>query len=777
MDQREIEEFGRQLRERVPSISPEDLRRILTVATDNTGQSLSSIADGLGVSLDGLNYTLRKLYRNPAVPRINDLEELRTWERGEIADPFGDSITIVDEIGDLRPTDVVVFFYGSCMNPTSLARTTGQDPHEIEYVPAQLVNHVAEWDAPSHRLNYCSTDWQSLDDVCWLWLSILRTGNPADVVNGALVKLRGPQYQLVRAREAHYQEINVIDDVRVVGPTSLAAPYRRIITFAPDASRIDHDRKGKRLAVRAGYYEGSEKYLRRLHPGLDARLPKLPEGVKLVEGYPTDDRIADEYWKPNQKASLDRHYSLLDKDLYQNNVTRQTSDGFGTIPFGSKPITLNRHTFDQVVKVAESTVSILAKSHQLVLQDRRLFDLNGYTEVDRMLSNPQLANNFAELPNLARVDLALHGDKLIVFELNSGSPAGMFHLDELKNRLWQQLLSGELTGDLVSVLEPPDELGVCDTIAESFMKGWQRFIERRPTPGPEQMPRRIAIVDRDIDKVAAYTEFETFRKLFLQRIYGITEGPDNQNTADEVLILDIKDLRYREDHRELTDRSGRPIDAVYKRLLWQEAIEIGMGGLDDPLCKAYLDDAVFVMNSYPSSLTGSKLNMAIAKSPSFEARCNDTGLELSDDERDILESNLPETLLWGPESLDDRTPEELKSHVMNDITGWVLKGYHGKGGQEFIDGAPANDVPPVNQFLAAWDAGNCIAQRHQDHGMVDMPVYDSRQRGTVWGRYPFILGAYVVDGKCVGIEAKFADGIPINVNRSAKRTVVFSLKR
>ena len=63
--------------------------------------------------------------------------------------------------------------------------------------------------------------------------------------------------------------------------------------------------------------------------------------------------------------------------------------------------------------------------------------------------------------------------------------------------------------------------------------------------------------------MAAYIEFEHFGNLLLQSIYGIVKGIDERNRADEVVILDIKDLRYLKDHRELTDSSGRPIDAVY----------------------------------------------------------------------------------------------------------------------------------------------------------------------------------------------------------------------
>ena len=439
-----------------------------------------------------------------------------------------------------------------------------------------------------------------------------------------------------------------------------------------------------------------------------------------------------------------------------------------------RPIILNRRTYKEVVKAAESAVSLAVKAHRLVLEDTQLFELNGYTDADRRLSAPELANNRTDRPVVARVDLALRGDRLTVFEVNTDSPAGMFHLDQLAERQWQQIETREFTGDLVEVLEPPGNECVCESVVEAFRRGWERYRERKSDPRLSATPRRIAIVDRDIDKVAAYTEFEHFQKLLLMQMYG--KELDEDLDQNEVVILDAKNLRYREDHRELVDSSGRPIDAVYKRLLWQEAIDIGMGGLGDPMCRAYLDNSVFVMNSFRSRLAGSKLNMAIAKSHSFEARCNDIGIDLTDDERDSLEKNIPETLLWGPTSLDDRDAGELKAHVMSDVTDWVLKGYHGKGGQEFIAGAPSLDVPQDDKFRAFWEAGGYIAQRHQDHGMASIPLVDNRQHGTVWSRYPFILGAYVIDGRCVAVEAKIDRDIPINVNRGGRRTAVFSLK-
>ena len=764
----------------VPRITSVDMKRIMAVGNADDGKRLQAIADDIGVkTLDILQGSLSKVYRSPEVPGINDRFELSAYVRGELENPFKSPINIVDDFADLRPTDIVAFLYGSLLDPDSLARTTGQDPSTIEYLPAQLDNHVAEWGAPSHRLNYSDAEWKSLDDVLWLWLTIRRTGNPADVVDGALIRLRGPQYRQVRGRESHYHEVNVINDIRVGGrrvKSAVGALYSETITFAPDLSEPSEIQTGRRTAVRIGYYDGIDKYLSRLHPGKETGLPDLPTGVERLEGYPTDDHVADEFWrqKKNTKARLDSYYSGFDKDLYTNDVTRQTAYGYETIPFVMRPIILNRRTYTEVVKAAESAVSLSVKAHRLVLEDPQLFELNGYTDADRRLSDPELANNRTDRPVVSRVDLALRGDRLTVFEVNADSPAGMFHLDELAERQWRQIESREFTGDLVGVLEPPGNERVCESIVEALSRGWERYRERKSDPRLSATPRRIAIVDRDVDKAAAYTEFKHFRKLLLMQLYG--KELDEDLDQDEVVILDAKDLRYREDHKELVDSSGRPIDAVYKRLLWQEAIDIGMGGLNYPLSLAYLDNSVFVMNSFRSRLAGSKLNMAIAKSHSFEARCNDIGIDLTDDERDCLEKNIPETLLWGPTSLDNRDAEELKAHVMSDVTDWVLKGYHGKGGQEFIAGAPSFDVRPVDRFRDSWEAGGYIAQRHQDHGMASIPLVDNRQHGTVWSRYPFILGAYVIDGRCVAVEAKVDRDIPINVNRGGRRTAVFVLK-
>ena len=672
--------------------------------------------------------------------------------------------SIVKDFSNVTKRDHVVFVYGSLLDPRSLARTIGRVSPAMEYIPVHLVNHVTEWGAPSRRLNYSSDEWKSLDDVEWLWLALRHTGNESDVVPGALIKLSDSQFQRVRERESHYNEAVVTHDVRIderAVKNPRGSLYGKIVTFAPKLSSASEIKTGVPTAVRSGYYDGIEVHLRRLHPGGTADLPEIRAGVERLPGFQADDRVAEVFWRQNSARRLHDFWSSLDEELGNRGVIRRTSEGRKeTIPFVLRPVILNRRTYREVVHAAEAAVSLMVKAHRLVLKSRKLSDISRYTDVDRSLVDSRLANNGDEPPALARVDLTILGDRLRVFEVNADSPAGMFHLDELARLQREKIGLKELTGGLGEMLQPAD-VQVCDSVVEAFYRHWERYRERAAASGLSKELRRIAIVDRHVHEAAAYSEFQRFEKILAR------DGVDAR-------IVDMENLRYRAEHKELTDEEGRPIDAVYKRILWQDAIDLDMGGRDDPLCQAYLDDAVYVMNSFRSRLVGSKLNMAIAWSPSFKADCARNDIELTREELDALEKYIPETILWEAKELDDRPAKGLYDCVMGNISDWVLKGFHGKGGKEFIDGRS----DPL-EFQRAWSSQDRshIAQRREEHGLLDVPVVDEqRHREITWRRYPYTLGAYVIDGKCVAIEAKVAEEAPINVNQGALRTPVFSLK-
>ena len=80
--------------------------------------------------------------------------------------------------------------------------------------------------------------------------------------------------------------------------------------------------------------------------------------------------------------------------------------------------------------------------------------------------------------------------------------------------------------------------------------------------------------------------------------------------------------------------------------------------------------------------------MAIAKAQSFEENCAKIGLALTPLEIATLRDCIPETFLWGPDSLDGRSPVELRDSVLGDITDWVLF----VDADERISDALANEV-------------------------------------------------------------------------------------
>ena len=622
---------------------------------------------------------------------------------------------IVDWFSSLTGRDHLVFVYGSLLDPDDLARSINQDPSTIEYVPALLANHVTAWGAPSRRLNYCSPKWKSLDDKTWLWLVLRRTGNEGDVIPGALIKLRDRQFQQVRSRESHYNETIVTDDIWLndhrVNDLHGLLPTE-IVTFAPDPLRLPDVQTAAQYKVRAGYYDAINRYLPRFHPNRAAGLPELPRGTDMLEGFPTDDHVVDTFWSTIPEERLHSYWSELEEELDSRGVVR----GREVIPFVPRPLVLNRHTYREVLAAAEAAVSLMAKTQHIALKDRRLFNLHGYTQTDRDLSDEELANNHMDLPIVSRVDMALRGDQITIFEVNADSPAGMYHLDQLTELQWGYIEKRELTGDLADFLQPVGCSRVCDAIVDAFYRNWKQYQTRAAASVGNREMSRIAIVDIDISTQGALSEFHHLQELLAQK-------------GAAVDILDISDLRYRHEQKRLVDKAGRTIDAVYKRLLWHDATSAGMGDLDDPLCQAYLDNAVFVMNSFRARTIGSKLNFAVVKSPSFDVLCHESGIELNPNEVNTLGKYIPETILWGQRSLDGRPTTELHDSVLNNISDWVAKTFHGKGGDDFIDGAPPDGN--AGRFRNALLDGNkgYIAQRRQEHGSVKIPQTDDEQHG------------------------------------------------
>ena len=91
------------------------------------------------------------------------------------------------------------------------------------------------------------------------------------------------------------------------------------------------------------------------------------------------------------------------------------------------------------------------------------------------------------------------------------------------------------------------------------------------------------------------------------------------------------------------------------------------------------------------------------------------------------------------------------------------------GSREVIVGS--KDARAAKEARKVWGKGY-IVQRAVEHGKARIEVDEAGTDSSVQ-HWPHILGAYVIDGKCAGIEAKIRSEVPVSINLDAMRTAVF----
>jgi hypothetical protein len=136
--------------------------------------------------------------------------------------------------------------------------------------------------------------------------------------------------------------------------------------------------------------------------------------------------------------------------------------------------------------------------------------------------------------------------------------------------------------------------------------------------------------------------------------------------------------------------------------------------------------------------------LALMQADDFEARLAAVGEELSADERAIIEENLPWTHVWGGDP-------DIRERVFAAPEEYVIKSYTGFGGHEVFFG---REPGWRRTFERAWDIGEYVVQRVVPHGRVVAPIV--RGGGVRRESQNFMLGAYVIGGKCRAVEAKLS---------------------
>jgi hypothetical protein len=286
---------------------------------------------------------------------------------------------------------------------------------------------------------------------------------------------------------------------------------------------------------------------------------------------------------------------------------------------------------------------------------------------------------------------------------------------------------------------------VCTEIVQVINKSWENYCQRIYK---ESRPlKTIAIVEKDWQDWHTTHEFIFFKeKLTTNDTTAYICEPDELTLKDDELYLD-----------------GVKIDLVYKRVLWNALID-PLDNSEQALIHSYRNNTICIVNSFGCRMIGNKLIQAITSDDKFEERLKTINIELSDDEKEVIKNNIPFTRIWTSRN------KELVKEVLSNTDKYVLKSFIGYGAKKVLIGDSIER--PKFSFKELLDKGY-IVQKLIPHGNAEVP--ETKNNNLVWLSKYFILGAYVIDGKCVGIEAKLNDKPPISMNKEASRTSVLPI--
>ncbi len=623
-----------------------------------------------------------------------------------------------------------VFVYGSLLNPKSLARTLERDVRPAEFHAAELTGYQKTWGAPVERLNMVRKNWQPASPRFWLSLEIQPAPNATCF--GAVVDVSEQEMAKLDRRELSYERLCVTQFIRFAKENPFRPDYV-IHTYAP-----------KRRSAKGPDGVVSEAYWRMVTKGLESLEVEndVPDPPCSAVGYDADLRFALQ-WCDTSDSELLRRQEELESFLKRDKKCIRKPKGSGpvhAIPTLSRPVVFSADLYQKVRGIAEAAVVLTSRALSVSLEDDDACVECGFTPLEVELARIETEKNASPLPAIARVDLTVTRDDIRIFEVNCDSPAGMAHVDALND--WYRRKTRDYVAELEGEgLPKPDAL--CVALEEVIHRRWRKHLEdHQRSPKPGQLPV-VAIVDSELDIQPARSEFYAIRRHL---------GEAN------CIVCEPKDILYDEREKSLTGRhpvthQRLDIDVVYKRILWRDLEREG-----EHILRAWRDGSVVIVNSLRARLAGNKRLLALLQES--EDRTLWEGFD-----RDTIVHHFAETKVFAKD-------EELWNVVAHDAENWVVKAPRGHGAKDIkwssttmSDTDWKEEVGEVYNAQPPW-----IVQRRYHHGMLHIPFIAGRavQRRNLH----FIVGAFVVDGDCVALEAKAAVEPPISMNKGASRTIV-----
>jgi len=418
-------------------------------------------------------------------------------------------------------------------------------------------------------------------------------------------------------------------------------------------------------------------------------------------------------WERTNHLSKRQWRAKVDELLAKNNCYRTTIRN-DVAPSLTRPLLVSDITLRAIAETAETALRDSSTAMASAMAENRVASYGVSSQEEDLASQ---VPDLEALATIARVDLVAPGGIPSVLEINSDSPAGLHHFSVLARVMHQW--RGSLEGQSIDFMNAERAM---QEAADAII---QRLPERQGT---------IAIVEKDPKVWPSWHEMEAFASTF-ERAPGV-----------QAFVCEPHELTA-SSHGELLYQ-GHRVDVVYKRALWRDL----QGDGSSPLLSAAKEGKVIVCNSFREKLAGNKRLLAdLCAQP---VKSGSRALVPATHVADVANSDLMNDVLTNPAE-------------------WVLKSFRGFGSYDVLAATRATTLPnwraQVSETFKAEPTH--IAQRRLSHTMFSMKT-ERMERAE---RRQAVFGAYLIDGRCVGVEAKVGPSMPISMNTGACRAVVGAL--
>ena len=516
-------------------------------------------------------------------------------------------ITLEPSDNFIDTPEVLVFVYGSLLVRRSLFRTIPEDACEKVCIPAYLRGYSQQWGAARTRSDFVDRKGRPVVRP-EKWISLIAVeGSPEDSVPGAVLGLSKKGYFALVNRERRYRPVDVRPGIE---PAVKGArlPDKPVFAFLPEDEKWE-PLDGSPALIRKAYFRGVSQALRKL--GLK-RLKK-PKRSKICDAFFVSERVEDICHSRRGEDCLESIRRSISSDIAAVKENRERK-------WALTPLCLPRAQYQEIAECAERAVDLSARALRVVSETPEFLRFGRWTEEDRGLLAHSVQRD-EHRPRIARVDMTISGNRLLVLEVNADSPGGMRHHDIISA---EQSALRRLEPRLRWLHGQPSDL--CKHVLRSLLEAYGDF------KGDSTQPGRAVLVEFQPQDWPTWPEMKFFRDEFRRR-----------GMSSDVLDLAQAGLSYNGGHL-VYGNDTRHIDFVYKRILWTDMSRTDKT-TKSAVGRAYLDSATCVVNSPGARMAGSKLVLAMLKARQFQDWLRTQPSPVGDADMDFIREHIPSTVV------------------------------------------------------------------------------------------------------------------------------------